>query len=208
MVKLTKTERIENIVTKLKTRKSKNVIYVIIVALIALAFGHRFYAVSQENSFEVFNIIRHNAQNGVPVHVLEMQKTEGVLLEPLTIKRNRGYISGARLSLFKPGQKMGNCSIISVSQNIDLDTGMYVIRTNGCQDGLQYVENKKSGFYIPVSTLRGNTVYVVNEGVAQARQIVIENRDMENALIKSGINTGDLVILSNVKDGEKIKIEK
>ena len=208
MKKLTKTERIENIVTKLKTRKSKNVIYVIFVALIALAFGHRFYAVSQENSFEVFNIIRHNAANGVPVQVLEMQKTDGVLLEPLTVKNNRGFISGSRLSLFKVGQKAGDCKIVSVSQNIDLDTGMYVIKTIGCDDGLKYVENKKSGFYIPVSALRGNTIYVVNNGVAQSRQVVIENRDIQNALIKSGINVGDLVVLSNIQDGEKIKIEK
>jgi len=208
MAKLTKTERIENIVTKLKTRRSKTIIYITILTLITLAFGYRFYAVSQENSFEVFNIIRHNAQNGVPVQVMEMHKTDGVLFEPLTIKNNRGFVSGARLSVFKAGQKVGNCKIVSVSRNIDLDTGMYVIRTQGCDDGLQYVENVKSGFYIPVSALRGNNVYVVNDGVAQSRQVVIENRDINNALIKSGIDDGDVVILSDIRDGDKVKIEK
>ena len=208
MAKLTKTERIENIVTKLKAPRSKTIIYITILSLIALAFGYRFYAVSQENSFEVFNIIRHNEQNGVPVHVMEMHKTDGVLFEPLTIKNNRGFISGARLSVFKAGQKIGNCKIASVSRNIDLDTGMYVIRTQGCDDGLQYVENVKSGFYIPVSALRGNTVFVMNDGVAQSRQVVIENRDINNALIKSGIDDGDVVILSDIRDGDKVKIEK
>ena len=208
MAKLTKTERIENLVTKLKTRRSKTIIYITILTLITLAFGYRFYAVSQENSFEVFNIIRHNAQNGVPAQVMEMHKTDGVLFEPLTIKNNRGFVSGARLSVFKAGQKVGNCKIVSVSRNIDLDTGMYVIRTQGCDDGLQYVENVKSGFYIPVSALRGNNVYVVNDGVAQSRQVVIENRDINNALIKSGIDDGDVVILSDIRDGDKVKIEK
>ncbi len=208
MAKLTKTEIIERIVKKLKTRKSKSIIYMVFIGLILCAFAYRFYSVSKENNFEVFNIVRNNAQNGVPVRVLNMQKTDGVLLEPLTIKNNRGFVSGARLPYFKSGQKVGDCRIASVSHNIDLDTGMHVIKTSGCKDGLQYVENKKNGFYVPVSALRGSTVFVVNDGVAQSREIVIENRDSENALIKSGITDGDIVILSSVQDGEKIKIEE
>ncbi len=208
MAKLTKTEIIERIVKKLKTRKSKSIIYMVFIGLILCAFAYRFYSVSKENNFEVFNIVRNNAQNGVPVRVLNVQKTDGVLLEPLTIKNNRGFVLGARLPYFKSGQKVGDCRIASVSHNIDLDTGMHVIKTSGCKDGLQYVENKKNGFYVPVSALRGSTVFVVNDGVAQSREIVIENRDSENALIKSGITDGDIVILSSVQDGEKIKIEE
>ena len=208
MVKLTKTERIENIVKKLKTRKSKNVIYTIIISLIVAVFVYRFWSVSNENNFEVFNIVRNNAQNGVPVRVMEMEKTDGILYEPLTIKNNRAFVSGVRLSAFKAGQKVGNCKIVSVSHNIDLDTGMHVIRTSGCADGLQYAENVKNGFYVPVSALNGNAVFVVENGIAQSREVVIENRDLENALIKSGVNAGDVVILSSVQNGEKIKIEK
>ncbi len=208
MAKLTKTERIENIVKKLKTRKSKNVIYTIVIVSVISLFAGRFYAVSQENNFEVFNIIRNNSQNGVPVYILNMEKTDGVLYEPLTINNNRAYVSGARLGYFKVGQKIGDCKVVSVSHNIDLDTGMHVIRTAGCKNGLQYAENKKNGFYVPVSALRGSSVYVVEDGVAQLREVTIENRDMEKALIKSGINSGDVVILSNVKNGDKVKIEK
>ena len=208
MEKITKTERIERIVKKLKTRKSKNVIYTIIVALVVFAFSYRFYMVSAENNFDVFNIIRNNEKNGVPVYVLEMKKTDGILYEPITIKNNRGFISGARLNLFKSGQKIGNCKIVSVSRNIDLDTGMHVVKTSGCANGLQYAENKKNGFYVPVSALHGNAVYVVENDIATLREIVIENRDIENVLVKSGINDGDIVILSNIHDGEKVKIEK
>ena len=208
MVKLTKTERIENFVKKLHTRKSKNIIYAIFLTLVFSVFAYRFYAVSSENNFEVFNIVRNNAQNGVPVHVLKMQKTDGILYEPLTIKNNRAFVSGVRLSAFKAGQKVGDCKIVAVSYNIDLDTGMHVIRTSGCADGLQYAENKKNGFYIPVSALHGNNVLVAENGIAQSREVVIENRDLENVLIKSGINAGDVVILSSVQQGEKIKIEK
>ena len=208
MVKLTKTEIIENIIKKLKTRKSKTVIYACLITVVVFAFAYRFYAVYKETNFEVFNIIRYNAQNGVPVRVLGMKKTDGTLLEPITIKNNRAFVSGKRLSAFKAGQKVGNCHIVSVSHNIDLDTGMHVIKTKGCENGLQYAENKKNGFYVPVSALRGNAVYVIKNGIAKLREIVIENRDMNNALVKSGLDVGDIVILSNVENGEKVKIQK
>lgn len=206
MVKLTKTEIIEEIVKKIKTRKSKNVIYVTAITLVVLLFAYRFYSVAKENNFEVFNIIRNNEKNGTPVYVIEMKKTDGVLLEPLTVKNNRGFVSGKRLNLFRAGQKIGDCKIVSVSRNIDLDTGMHIIKTSGCENGLQYVEHSKNGFYVPVSALHGNMVYVVKDGIALSQNIEIENRDLENALIKSGINEGDILILSDVKENEKIKI--
>lgn len=205
---MTKTERIENFVKKLKTRKSKNAIYTLFVAVVVSCFGYRFYSVSQENNFDVFNIVRNNMANGLPVDVLIMHKTDGVLFEPLTVKNNIAYISGSRINDFKVGQKIGDCKIISVSKNIDLDTGMHVIKTSKCVDGLQYAENTKNGFYVPVSAIYGSSVYVVNKGVATIRDIVIENRDAQNALIKSGLKDGDVVILSHVQNNQKIKIEK
>ena len=205
---MTKTEYIENIVKKLKTRKAKNIIYAIVVILVVATFGYRFYSVARENNFDVFNIARVNAANGTPVVVLEMQKTDGILLEPITIKNNRAFVSGKRINMFHAGQKIGNCKIVSVSKNIDLDTGMHVIKTSNCSDGLQYVENQKNGFYIPMSAIHGNVVYVANGDIAHAVNIEIENQDMQNALVKSGINPGDIVILSSVQNNQKIKISK
>ena len=115
MIDFINTEKIESIIKKLKTRESKKIIYTIIICIVACIFAFRFYMVAKENSFEVFNIIRNNAQNGTPVEIIEMKKTNGVLLEPLTIKNNRGFVSGKRLNLFHAGQKIGNCKIVSVS---------------------------------------------------------------------------------------------
>ena len=199
-------EKIEQTLKNLNTPKNKKIIYRTLVVLAVLLVGYRFYSVERENSFKVFNIIRNNMKNGTPVEVIKMEKTNGVLLEPLTIKNNRAYVSGSRISVFKPGQKIGDCKIVSVSNNIDLDTGMHIIRTAKCKDGLQYVEKEKNGFYIPVSAIHGNVVYVADNGVARAREIVIADRDAQNALIKSGITEEDIVILSNVTDNEKIKI--
>ena len=203
---MTKTERIEQIIKKLKTRKSKSVLYTIFITFVVCVFGYRFYRVSQENNFDVFNIIRFNMENGLPIEVLKMEKTDGVLLEPLTVKNNIAYVSGARINDFKAGQKIGDCKIVSVSKKIDLDTGMHVIKTSNCLNGLQYVENRKNGFYVPVSAISGNHVYVADGGVARVREIVVENSDAQNALIKSGLNNGDIVILSNVQENQKIKI--
>ncbi len=205
---MTITEKIENIIKKLKTRKSKNIIYCLVVGVLVLVFGYRFYVVAREHSTNVFNITRNNIENGIPVDVLSMSETDGVLYEPLTIKNNRAYVSGARINTFKAGQKIGDCKIVSVSHNIDLDTGMHVIKTSKCADGLQYVEIERRGFYIPSSAVRGNALYVADSGVARLRDIVIAGRDSQNVLVKSGLQNGDIVILSDVKDGEKIKIVK
>ena len=202
------TERIENFVKKLKTRKSKNVIYLIFILAVIGCFSYRFYTVHKENSRDVFNIVRNNIENGTPVEILKMSETDGVLYEPLNVKNNRAYVSGARVNKFKSGQKIGNCKIVSVSKNIDLYTGMHIIKTSSCKDGLQYVENNKRGFYVPVSAVYGNNVYVINGDKAQIRNVVIEVRDSQNVLIKSGLKNGDIVILSKVQDNEKIKMIK
>ncbi|MBO7644810.1 MAG: hypothetical protein J6S57_00720, partial [Alphaproteobacteria bacterium] len=86
--------------------------------------------------------------------------------------------------------------------------GMHVIKTSKCEDGLKYVQNVKKGFFIPVSAVHGNSVYVAESGVAHLRDVEIIGRDMQNVLIKKGINEDDLVILSDVKDGQKIRIIK
>ena len=205
---MTITEKIENIVKKLKTRKSKNIIYCLVVGALVLVFGYRFYVVARERGTDVFNITRNNIENGTPVEILTMSETDGVLYEPITIKNNRAYVSGARINTFKVGQKIGDCKIVSVSHNIDLDTGMHVIKTDKCSNGLQYVEIAKRGLYVPISAVRGNSVYVVDSGVARSRDIIISGRDLQNVLVKSGLQNGDVVILSDVKDGEKIKIIK
>lgn len=199
-------KQIKDLTEKLKTPKSKKIIYIIITVVIAFLFIHRFYAFFQEQNFDVFNIARNNLEKGTPVNVLYMEKNNGVLYEPLTIKNNTAYISGARVNIFRSGQKSGNCKIVSVSKNIDLDTGMHVIKTQSCKDGLQYIEKEKIGLYIPMSAISGNTIYVVNNGVAEKRQIEILDQDAQNALIKSGIQEGDIVILSNVKNNEKIRV--
>jgi len=201
-------EKIEDIVKKLQTRKSKNIIYLILCVALVGWFGFRFYAVSREGNTEVFNIIRNNNEYGAPVNVIELHETDGVLYEPITVKNNRAYVTNARIDSFFAGQSLGDCKIASVSKNLDLDSGMFVIKTAGCSDGLKYAQTHKRGFYVPVSAVYNNVVYVVQDGVAHAKQIVVANQDLQNVLVKSGLQDGDIVVLSNIKDNQKIKIVK
>lgn len=200
--------RIENFVQKLHTRKSKNIIYLIIICFVVGVFAFRFYSVSAERNRPVFNVVRNNIENGTPVEVLKIQETDGALYEPLNVKNNHAYVSGARVKLFHVGQSLDDCKITSVSHRIDLDSGMYVIKTSGCSDGLKYAKIKNRGFYVPVSAIHGHSVYVVDNGVAQIRDIEIAARDSQNVLVKSGLINGDIVILSDVKPDEKVQIVK
>ena len=202
------TERIENFVKKLKTKKSKNIIYLICILVVISCFAYRFYVVFKERNQPVFNILRNNIENGTPVETLKMAEIDGVLYEPLNVKNNRAYVSGVRVNMFKSGQKIGDCKIAAVSKKIDLYTGMHVIKTSGCTDGLHRVEYVEHGFYVPVSAVYGNNVYVVNGDKAHVRDIVIKARDSQNVLVKSGLHNGDVVILSKIQNGEKIKIVK
>ena len=201
-------EKKEKIIDKMKTRKAKNITYLVCFTLFFVMFAYRFYVVEAERNANVFNIIRNNASTGTPVNVITVSGQDGFLHEPVNIRNNRAYVAGNRVGMFKVGQNVGNCKISYVSNNIDLDTGMYVIKTSKCEDGLRFIENKKHGFYVPVSAVSGNYVYVVNGGVAQKREVVISGRDLQNVVIQSGLNDGDMVILSNVKDNQKIRVVK
>lgn len=200
--------QIENLVKKLKTRKSKNIIYVLILVILCGWFAYRFCVVAREGNTDVFNMIRNEAEYGTPVKTMQIYAKDDVLFEPISIKNNLAYVSNARIKMFHVGQKIGDCKINYISKNIDLYTGMYAIKTSDCKDGLQYAQMQKHGFFIPVFAIHGNVVYVAESGIARAKVVKIAGRDLEKVLITSGLSDGDNIILSNVKDNQKIRTVK
>jgi hypothetical protein len=125
----------------------------------------------------------------------------------LAIKNNRAYVTAERAKKLKPGQKVGQGKITYVSNNIDLDTGMFLVRTSGVENGLQFAEFTANGFFIPLYAIQNNTVFIAENNIAVARDIEIVNQDSENAYIVSGLNDGDIIILSNVNAGTKVKVK-
>jgi hypothetical protein len=176
------------------------------VALFAALVIYRFVAFGLEQHKSVFNLTRDAGVNGTPVSVIQMQQTDGVIYEPLFVNNNRGLVSGMRVAMFRAGQKItGGGEIVSVSQSLDLDTGMHVIRTRGVSDGAHTVEIRGNGFYVPTDALHNGTVFVVRDGVAHAVSVSVLRGDAENTMI-TGVADGDVVITSGIADGALVKI--
>lgn len=185
--------------------RNKKRIYIAMVALLVLWFVYRFVMVAVENHRFVFNPSRAAAESGLVIDTMDAKKTTGTLREPLTIKNNRALVAGGRVGLLKPGQKIGNGKIVSVASGIDYDTGMHAVRTSGVADGLNYAEYQMSGYFVPSYAIKQDKVYVMENGVAVARTVHVAEADAEQSVITSGLNDGDVIILSNVADGAKVK---
>ncbi len=167
----------------------------------------RFGVVASENARQVYNASRMAADVGLPVYTLKMEQKNGVLYEPLAIKNNRAYVTGDRAEKLHTGQHVGSGEIVSVSRRIDLNTGMFVVRTRDVADGLHYAEFNANGFFVPLYAIKDNTVLIVQNGIATSRNITIARQDSETAYIASGLNSGDIVILSAVNAGDKVSIQ-
>ena len=198
----------EKIQSTVKTKRFKHIMFCALVVLLIGWAVFRFAAVASENARYVFNASRVAADIGAPIEVVEMSRKSGVLYEPLAVRNNRAYVSASRAANLRAGQRVGDGRIVSVSNGVDLDTGMYVVRTSGVSDGLQYAEYSANGFFVPLYAIADNTVLVASDGVAVQRAVKIARQDSENAHIVSGLQDGDIVILSTVNAGDKVQIKQ
>ena len=200
MERITKFFKIKN------PERVKKWIYILTVAALVFWILFRITMLVIQHNQTVFNISRDVAANGTPVVTMTAQNSSGVLHEPITVEKNKAYVTGARVGLFRAGQKVGGGKIASVSQNINLDTGMYVIKTTGVADGLQYVEYNRNGYFVPISAVVDSNVFVYENGVATLRKVIVAHSDADTALITQGLHDGDIVILSKVSADEKVRL--
>lgn len=198
----------ERIQKTIGNNKFKKAMYIALVAILVGWVIFRFAAVASENARYVYNASRVAADVGMPVDALEIVATDGVLYEPISVKNNRAYVTGERASKLRAGQKVGDGKIVSVSRGLDLETGMILVRTSGVSDGLHYAEFSANGYFVPLHAITNGTVFVAQNGVATARTVNVVRQDSENAYITSGLRDGDIVILSRVNSGDKVKVQK
>lgn len=197
-------EIIEKILNIKLTKKNIILGVIIFVSLLSL---FRIIAFGIEKARSVFNISRNNIEFGIPVNVYTIKEEVNYLKEPLFIKNNKTFISIKRIYKFKVGQKIGNGEIIFVSRNINLDTGMCIIKTKNVEDGINYVEMERKGFFIPIYALYKNKVFLLKNGRAIETKVDIIDKDSSSALVK-GLDDGDIVILSKVENNQKVKISE
>ena len=198
----------EKIQKTIKTKKFKHICYVVLVSVFVGWGVFRFAAVASENARYVFNAARVAADQGLPIESMVVSHGQGVLYEPLSVKNNRAYVTGTRAAKLSAGQKVGDGKILYVSKNIDIDAGLISGRTSGGSDGLQLAEFSADGYFIRLYAISDGVVFVAQDGVAVARQVNVVRQDSENAYVASGLNDGDVVILSKVKSGDKVKVLK
>lgn len=196
----------EKIKSWVNSSRGRRALYWALAAVMVLWVVFRFAMIALQSRQVVFNATRDAVANGTPVTVVVMERRAGTLREPVSVKNNRAYVSTARMHRFAAGDRVGDGVIVSVSGDVDLSSGMHVVRTRGVADGAYFAESKKTGFWVPVYAVANDTVMVASDGVAHARKVQVARRDAENALVTDGLNDGDAVILSRVSDGEKIKI--
>ena len=178
------------------------------IGLFVVLVIYRFVAYGMEQHKSVFNLTRDANVNGVPVSVVDIKRTDGVIYEPLFINNNRGYVSGMRVSRFSAGQKItGGGQIVSVSKSLDLDSGMHIVRTQGATNGAHTVEIRENGFYVPTYAVQNGNVFVVRDGVAHSVPVNVVRGDAENTMI-TGVSNNDMVITSRVTDGVPVKVIK
>ncbi len=176
--------------------KKKKLLWIILGLVFALWVGYRIYAIAAESRRIVFNSARVES---LPVTTIVLSSGQNTLREPLYIKNNKAYVSAARAKKFGSGQKIENGgSVRSVSNKIDLDSGMYIIRTNGAVDGENFALSKYTGFMVPLYAVRGNSVMIMEDGLAKEHAVKIINQDSENAIVMGDINDNDVLILSRV----------
>ena len=197
-------EKIKN----MDSHRRNHILMRIGLGALALLVIYRFVAFGWEQHKSVFNLTRDANANGVPVSVVEMEKSDGVIYEPLFINNNRGYVSGMRVARFRAGQKItGGGEVVSVSNSLDLDTGMHVVHTRGVANGAHTVEIHENGFYVPTYAVQNRTVFVVRDGAAHATPVNVVRGDAENTMI-TGVADGDVVITSHITDGANVKVIK
>lgn len=201
-------EKLQQLMEQLKQPRARKIMSIGLVAALVLWVVFRFTMIGIENARSVYNAARVAQTDGVPVVVQQIERTSGVLREPIAVKSNRAYVASGRAHKFGAGQHVAGGVIVSVSPDIDLDSGMHVVRTRGVADGLQYAEFRATGHFVPVYAVNNGVVMVADGDIARARDVVVARQDADNALISSGLNDGDVVILTRVSDGEKIQVKE
>ncbi len=73
---------------------------------------------------------------------------------------------------------------------------------------MQFAEFSATGYFVPVYAVNNGVVFVARDGVAVPVTVSVSRTDADTAYITSGLDDGDIVILSRVSAGDKIRVEK
>lgn len=189
-------------------KRVKKIVYTVVFGALVFWFVFRFVMVALESKMDVFNPERDRNANGILVETVTVEKKLGYINVPIAVNNNRAFVSGIKKSRLHAGQKIGDGKIVSVSDGLDLDSGMYVVKTTGASDGVNNVAVPFDCYFVPVYAVQNGRVMVADNSVAAVREVDVIAQDSENACIQGGLSDGDIVILSRVDAGQKLRVQK
>ena len=192
---------------KFDDKKTKKIIYTAVFGVLALWFVFRFVMVAIESHMDVFNPMRDENANGTLVEYVTAKKQNGIIGIPVSVQNNRAYVSGARRKKLRAGQKIGDGVISYVSSSLDLDSGMYVVKTRGVADGITNAEIDLNCFFVPAYAVHDGVIFIAESGIARARTVTVVSSDSDIACVSDGIQDGDKIVISHVNVGQKINIQ-
>ena len=190
---------------KFDDKKLKKNVYTAVLVVLVGWFIYRFVMVAIESRMVVFNPARDANKNGILVETIVADKKDGVINFPIAIKNNRAYVSGHARAKLRAGQKIAEGGTVAyVSNSLDFDSGMYMVKTQGANDGVNNVEIPCNGYFIPVYAVRDGVVMIEKSGIATEQKVNVVATDSGSACILGGLDNGDVVILSKVSNGQKV----
>jgi len=193
---------------KIDDKKLKKNVYTAVLVVLALWFVYRFVMVAIEAHMNVFNPIRDVEKNGIVVDTIIAEQKTGVIKTPLSVEDNRAYVSAAHRHLLKVGQKVGNGTIVSVANQLDLNTGMYIVRTRNVDDGVAFAETDCVGFFVPTYAVRDNTIMRAESSMAAPVSVTVIASDSDFSCVSGDIQDGEVIVLSKVEPGQKVNVQK
>jgi hypothetical protein len=145
--------------------------------------GYRIQQIREEGVKTVHNIVRIHAEKGAPSEYVIAKKAIDYLDEPLYVKNGRALVSAGKIHNFAVGQRIkdSNARITFVSDNIDLNSGMFVVRVSGNITGNVMVQKEYNGFFLPLDAVLPKGANVVAKDFSR--------------MVVSGLNDGEKVIV-------------
>ena len=192
---------------KFNDKKVKKNVYTAVLGVLILWFIYRFVMVAIESRMDVFNPVRDAEQKGIVVETIVVEQKTGIIKTPLSVENNRAYVSAGHRRGLKVGQKVGDGEIVYVANSLDLDTGMYIVKTKNVDDGVAFAEAECNGFFVPTYAVREGVIMRAESGVVAAVPVNVNAGDSDFSCVTGDIKDGDIIVLSKVVSGQKINVQ-
>jgi len=162
----------------------KRVLIFISVLSLSMLVGYRIQKIRREGIRTVHNISRIHAARGAPKEYVVAHETTDTLSEPLYVQNGRALVSIGRIRKFSVGMRADGTSarIESISKNIDLDSGMFVLQFSERITGNFMVGREYTGFFLPLDArVPPNARVIAKDGM---RMVVSGLEDGDKVQVK------------------------